>query len=416
MEIPEPRFYLKQPSSIEKTLISMQVKYCGQRVFISTGEKIAPSEWSFEKQRAIVTRRNLTASAVNMAIDKISMEFKNAFFDLLREFDIPPAKVVTDKLLQKIDESYISLLEKPVEKVTLMKFISQYIDECKGSKSVGTIKTYVTTQRHLEAFALLKNKKIDFEDITLGWRSGFVQYLQGLNMARNTEGKHIKNIKVFMNEATERGINTNLDFRSRKFIKPTEEVDKVFLTEEELQKLLDLNLEKGDKKDIVRDLFIISCYTSLRYSDLINIRQENIKEATIEMRTQKTGEDVIIPISKKVRNIFDKYDSQLPKAPCNQIFNSLLKDVCRLAGLTEAVTITKTVAGVKQTKTFEKYELISCHTGRRSMISNCILEGVPTSSIMLISAHKSLKVFQKYVRITKQQNADVLQHNIFFNR
>jgi hypothetical protein len=49
------------------------------------------------------------------------------------------------------------------------------------------------------------------------------------------------------------------------------------------------------------------------------------------------------------------------------------------------------------------------------MISNAILEGVSTPSIMLISAYKSLEVFQKYVRITKQQNADVLANHKFFN-
>jgi integrase len=60
-------------------------------------------------------------------------------------------------------------------------------------------------------------------------------------------------------------------------------------------------------------------------------------------------------------------------------------------------------------------DLISCHTGRRTMISNAILEGVSIPNIMLISAHKSLEVFQKYVRITKQQNADVLANHKFFN-
>ena len=115
------------------------------------------------------------------------------------------------------------------------------------------------------------------------------------------------------------------------------------------------------------------------------------------------------------KDILDKYNNDLPKAPCNQIFNLVLKDICRLAGLTEKVTITKTIAGIRQSITYEKYELISCHTARRSMISNCILEGISTSSIMLMSAHKSLKVFQKYVRITKQQNADALANHSFFN-
>ena len=218
-----------------------------------------------------------------------------------------------------------------------------------------------------------------------------------------------------MNEATERNINTNLEFRSKKFNKPTEDVEKVFLTNEEIQKIINVDLSNDKSKDIVRDYFLISCYTSLRYSDFTNIRPENIKENTIEIKTNKTGESVIIPIGSVVRNILNKYDNHLPKAPCNQLFNTLLKDVCRMAGITENVTITKFSHGKKVSTTYEKYKLISCHTGRRTMISNAILEGISTSSIMLISAHKSLKVFQKYVRITKQQNADALAHHAFFN-
>ncbi len=42
MTIPEPRFYLKVAQAKEPTLICMQAKYNGQRVFMSTGDKIHP--------------------------------------------------------------------------------------------------------------------------------------------------------------------------------------------------------------------------------------------------------------------------------------------------------------------------------------------------------------------------------------
>jgi site-specific recombinase XerD len=145
------------------------------------------------------------------------------------------------------------------------------------------------------------------------------------------------------------------------------------------------------------------------------LRPEHIKGNNIEIQTNKTGELVIIPIHPVVRNVLNKYNNNLLKCPCNQIFNIVLKDVCRMAGITEKIIITKTIAGIKQSKVYEKYQLISCHTGRRTMVSNAILEGVSTSSIMLVSGHKNLKVFQRYVQITKQQNADALANHSFFN-
>ena len=415
MQVPEVRYYLKNPKGIDSTLICMQVKYCGERVFISTGEKASPKEWDFNRQRVIVSRKNLSASTTNNFLDKIATTFKNVFRDLLIQYDLPKASLVTEKLLLIIDADFKPKTEKIFKKMTFFQFIENFIQESNALKSRGTVQTYISTFNHLKQHGILKNKEFDFEDITIEWRSFFIKYLQDLGCARNTEGKHIKNIKVFLNEATERKINLNLEFRSRSFSKPAEDVEKVFLTKPEIQQIIDLDLSRDTSKDIVRDYYIISCYTSLRYSDFTNIQPENIKENTLELITSKTNEGVIIPIAPTVRAIFKKYNNNLPKAPCNQVFNLLLKDVCRLAGLTERVTITKTIAGKKQSKTYEKYQLISCHTGRRTMISNCILEGISTSSIMLMSAHKSLKVFQKYVRITKQQNADALKEHSYFN-
>ena len=55
------------------------------------------------------------------------------------------------------------------------------------------------------------------------------------------------------------------------------------------------------------------------------------------------------------------------------------------------------------------------HVGRRSLVSNCMLGGINTSSIMLISGHKSLNVFQGYVRVNQQQNAEVLSKEVVIN-
>jgi len=203
-------------------------------------------------------------------------------------------------------------------------------------------------------------------------------------------------------------------FKSRSFRRPTEDVYKIFLTKEEINVIANLNLQNDRLKEIVRDYFVIGCSTSLRYSDLVRIRRENVRGTFICMITAKTGQEVVIPISPLVQSIFEKYDFVLPKAPCNQVFNRCTKEVGKIAGLTEKVTFTKTIGGVKQTLSKEKWQLLSSHVGRRSLVSNCILEGINTSSIMLISGHKSHKVFQGYVRVNQQQNAEVLSKHPFF--
>jgi integrase len=412
MIVPEPRFYLKCPSYKEPTLICLQAKYEGNRVFISTGNKILPDDWDFKSQRAKITKKNLSHGQINFWLDKMAVEFKTVFRNYMIDGVFPEASLVIKKMQENLN---LTPKEKEVKKLTLFDFIQKYISECRNSKSINTIKSYQGTLLHLIKYSQICSKPFDFDDITIEWRVGFINYLQQLGFGRNTEGKHIKNIKVFMNEATDRKLTNNLSFKSRSFQKPTEDVHKIFLTIEEISVLHKLQMSPSTLQDIVRDYFLISCMTSLRYSDVIDIKPENIKENTIQMITKKTGEEVIIPISPVVNEILIKHNFQLPKAPCNQVFNRVLKEVGKLAGINENISVTKTIGGIKKTTIYKKYQLLTCHTGRRSMISNSILAGLPTSSVMLISAHKSLKVFQSYVRINQKQNAEALAKHTFFN-
>ena len=81
MVIPDPRFYLKDTKTATNlTLICLQAKFNGERVFMSTGDKIAPSEWDYLKQRAIISKKSPSNSEINLWLDKIScLEFKTAF-------------------------------------------------------------------------------------------------------------------------------------------------------------------------------------------------------------------------------------------------------------------------------------------------------------------------------------------------
>ena len=414
MIVPEPRYYLKNTKATEPTLICFQAKYECNRVFISTGNKIHPNEWDFILQRAKVNKKNVANGDINQWLDKMATEFKSIFRTSMIDGNFPDGNFITQKLQENLNLIVKPIIE-PIKSIDLFTFIERYIKECEMVKSVATTKSYWATFRHLRNFAILTNKEFDFVDITIEWRSAFIKYLQGCGVSRSTEGKHIKIVKVFMGEGTERRLNTNYDFRSKSFSKPTEDVIKIFLTREEIDKLYNLDLTNDKSKEIVRDYFVISCMTSLRYSDVVDIKEENIKGDTIQLVTKKTGQEVIIPIAPIIKKILLRYDFNLPKAPCNQLFNRILKDVGKLAEIDEPIKVTKTIGGIKKTETFKKYELLTTHSGRRSMISNSILAGISTSAIMLISAHKSLKAFQGYVRIDQQQNASVLGKHAFFN-
>ncbi len=407
------KFILKEPKSKEETLIYMLFRYQYKRFKYSTGEKILPKFWNVEKQRAKETKQFREYPEFNTRLNNFETAINTAFRKLLNDGVQP-----NNSILKEAFEAELSGNILQGKKLTLLQFIENYIEESKAHKKAGTVKVYTTAYRYLKKYASYLNREIDFHSIDLEFYNQYVSFLSlEHNLAANTVGKHIKTLKTFMNEATDRGYNTNLEFKKRKFKTVREESDSIYLTLEELEKFEKLDLSALPRLDKVRDLFLIGCYTGLRFSDFTQIKPENIitEKSIIQVRTQKTGERVSIPLHKTVKKILAKYDNMLPKAYTNQVMNRYLKDVASLAGLKETVETTITRAGKVEKTPSKKFDLVSTHTARRSFATNLYLADVPSISIMKITGHRSERSFLQYIRVTQEQNADKLVNHPFFN-
>ncbi|WP_449039451.1 site-specific integrase [Parabacteroides goldsteinii] len=168
-------------------------------------------------------------------------------------------------------------------------------------------------------------------------------------------------------------------------------------------------------EEIVRDLFIIACMTALRFSDFSRLKEENFIDNQIQIKTQKTGTLVIIPQSKYVRALLRKYNYQLPKCPCIQHFNKVIKNVCKKAGIIAKVPYERTVGLDRISEMVEKWKRIGSHSGRRSAATNMFLAGIPALRIMKITGHKTEEAFMRYIGLSKEENAAVLAGNMFFH-
>ena len=58
---------------------------------------------------------------------------------------------------------------------------------------------------------------------------------------------------------------------------------------------------------------------------------------------------------------------------------------------------------------YKKYQLIKCHTARRSFATNLYLKGAPTISIMKLTGHTTEANFMKYIKVTREENAQLMQ-------
>lgn len=344
-------------------------------------------------------------------VDKTLRDLKNHIFDEMALLTVPPDK-------QWLEQTISHFHHPPQEvEVTLFSFVQDFIDKAplritpKTGRPVvyKQVREYERTFYYLKEFAKAKQRTLDFPDIDLSFYYDFVAYLQSLKLAQNTIGKKVQTLKIFLNAASEQGHPVNPQFKSHRFQAFTEEADTIYLDEEELEKIYKLDLSESLALDRVRDLFLVGCWTGLRFSDWDQVQPENISDGFLELKQQKTGGAVVIPLHPTVQEILNKYDGDLPRVLTNQKFNEALKKIAKNAGLTDAFHKGITRGGVKTSKAYPKHELVTTHTARRSFATNLYKAGLPTYSIMQVTGHKTEASFLKYIKVTPREHAQKLK-------
>ncbi len=304
------------------------------------------------------------------------------------------------------------------EEISLIAYGKKHIARSFATKKRSTIVQYQNCLNHLTEYEKQKRKRITFDGVDHQFYDSLLDFCHShLNFSANSVGKLIKNIKLLMGLAMEEGLHTNMFYKSRSFKKPQETADTVYLNVAELQKISNTVLPKYLEN--VRDLFLLGCYTGLRFSDYNKLTKDRFIEndTMLKVRTEKTDETVIIPLHPEAKRIIEKHHNNGGfHIITNQKFNKFIKDVCHLAGIDETTVITRTVAGKKLRITKPKHDLVTSHTARRSFATNAYLAGVPTLAIMSITGHKTELSFLKYVKVTKEEQAKLILKHEFFSR
>lgn len=344
-------------------------------------------------------------SQIHRAVRRLQAEHSLSKFTLKEEIERIKAELIDPDHSSEADTYLIAYGEKHIERSS-------------ATKKRSTIVQYQNCLNHLRAYEKSKKKRITFESVDLQFYNSLLDFCYTeLNFSANSVGKLIKNIKLLMGLAMEEGLHSNMFYKSRSFKKPQETADTVYLNQDELTKIA--NTVLPPYLENVRDVFLVGCYTGLRFSDynkLTNDRLINNGEM-YKIRTEKTGEEVVIPLHPEAKRILDKYEPNGGlKLISNQKFNKFIKEVCRIAGLTEDVSFNRTIAGEKTRFTNKKYELVSSHTARRSFATNAYLAGVPSLAIMSITGHKTEGSFLKYIKVTKEEQAKVIAGHAFFSK
>lgn len=244
---------------------------------------------------------------------------------------------------------------------------------------------------------------LTFSGVTIEFYHEYYSWL--MEQTPRTVGKHIKELKAFMNECIERGIQVPMDFKKKSFIAPKSEGDEIYLTEEEIDKIEKANVPKS--LESARDLFVLACYCGQRFGDWSQLVPENVEGNTIRVAQEKgRGKEVYIPIHPLVRKVWAKYEG-LPAIMTNHELNLALKDIARAAKLGKWTN--------EKRESVDKWTKVVTHTARRSFATNAYLAGVPILEIMKITGHANEKTFLRYIKAKDKQLVEKASKHSFFN-
>ena len=333
-------------------------------------------------------------------------------------------------------------------RMTLMKFIDKYIEEVSNggrqtvngtNYSPNTVKSIKQALTQFRNFCKWSKKEYDFDDIDMQFYYDFTAYLKKELKDRkgnvikkaynvNSVGKCVEELKVVMYTAESEGHHKNDVWKDKRFKGTRIDVDSIYLTKDDLAAIQAADLSKYDKgHEWARDIFMVGVWTAQRVSDYNNISKDQIETHTkrwiedvpdpehpgqtkpeirtreimfINIRQQKTGAKVSIPVSSELRTILEKYDFQLPHLE-DQVINRYLKDICKCAGLTEDVEIVETTGGTPVRVKKPKYELVHTHTARRTGATLMYLSGMDVYDIIKITGHTSPVMLRKYIKADK---------------
>lgn len=172
----------------------------------------------------------------------------------------------------------------------------------------------------------------------------------------------------------------------------------------DIDSIEDLRQDRKDTLKLVRDQFVLACFLGQRYSDTKRINPECFHDSVFEIVQQKTGNRAVVDIKKiaaypkVVQELLRKYKYNAPFPRDLSIYNKALHQLFYYAGFTDEIKYERKVRGKIITKTYKVYELITSHTARRTMITNCVQRGIHTEQIRRASGHQSESSFAKYVK------------------
>lgn len=404
----EIKFYLeKRKNKIDGGLIVTNVpiilfySFNGERLQYYTGIRIDASKWDEKNMK--VLKGFAEASEINRELGKLKTRIEEIH---------EKAKVLGEDISVEYFRDRLKGSDSIVKsKKDFATCYEEYYFSSTLIKRESTLRDIKTSFSAFSKFSNATGIKLEFKNINQEFYDAFLDYCFNQKGFKNGyTGKLIKDLKAFLNWATDRNYNTNLDFRKKSFKKLTEEPEIIFLTYEELIYLLNFDLTSDERLKQVRDVFCFGCFTGMRYSDISALKPEHISDDFIRYRVVKTGQNNMIPLNQYSRKIINEYKGKLggqclPVAS-HQKINDYLKELFQKVKLNRKVQQVYFQGAKASRTTAPLHEVITFHMSKKTFMTNFLAKGGSLLTAMAITGNKDFKTAKRYFKVVDTLKAD----------
>ncbi len=385
-------FFLARPNDPNPSVVQAYMRVGGGQLKIGTGIRVRPKQWNKKAQR--VKGSATGAAPINDRLERITVDLTTIVLEMQTE-GIEPTP-------ERVRSRFDALTTKDAARAGEKSFLDYFDDwyhETDGKVAQSTRGVYRSTLRHLTAYSEARGHTLTFEGMDRTFVNAFTRYLSTVAQLQDvTIEKYRKTWKTFMRWAVDRGLTTNDYFASVPKLKPAEKTPNRLL-HDELDRLSRVDVSDEPTLENARDLFVLQCWTGLRYSDLCRLVDDPSayrRGDVVHISTQKTGRAVGIPLLPEALRILD--GANPPHSITNQRMNEYLKDAARRAGLDRPIRQTEE-RGKKRSETTDfLHDVIRTHDAKRTFISLALERGISRETVRAITGNTD-RTLNRYIKL-----------------
>jgi len=224
---------------------------------------------------------------------------------------------------------------------------------------------------------------LTFGQIDYGFCKGFVDYMLS-KVSPNSAHVYYGTFKAALNQAVMEGIIQTNPGNAIKISREQLETNYLTLSELKILKNSPCN------NPAIRTAFLFSCFTGLRYSDIVTLEWKDIQDGALLKRQQKTKTFVKIKLAETALELLEEQQHLAAAYPHDRIFELPVNHYTN-----EMLRLWITMCGIKKKITF--------HCARHTFATMCLNQGIDIYTVSKLLGHHDVANTQRYAKLTDQK-------------